>query len=159
MKIQKKFTYQPMASQDAANNMSMKMMDIMMPALSAFISYSLPTALAFYWVYQNVLGLGQQILLSKMYPIPKLTDEEIRQMQKEAEKEAAAAKKAQAAEKKENPKRSLHHIDDDEEYIPRRKADDSMEDDSVFQKKNEQGKKSIAKAELKDDKKENDGEE
>jgi hypothetical protein len=48
---------------------------------------------------------------------------------------------------------------DDEEYIPRRKADDSMEDDSVFQKKNEQGKKSIAKAELKDDKKENDGEE
>jgi hypothetical protein len=34
-----------------------------------------------------------------------------------------------------------------------------MEDDSVFQKKNEQGKKSIAKAELKDDKKENDGEE
>ncbi len=159
MKIQKKFTYQPMASQDAANNMSMKMMDVMMPALSAFISYSLPTALAFYWVYQNVLGLAQQIILSKMYPIPKLTDEEIRQMQKEAEKEAAAAKKAQAAEKRENPKRSLHHIDDDEEYIPRRKTDDSMEDDSVFRKKNEQGKKSIAKAELKDDKKENDGEE
>ena len=163
MKLQKKFTYQPMASQDAANNMSMKMMDIMMPALSAFISYSLPTALAFYWVYQNVLGLGQQILLSKMYPIPKLTDEEIRQMQKEAEKEAAAARKAQAAEKKERAKRSLHHIDDDEEYIPRRKADDRMEDDSVFKNKSEKGKKSIDKAQLKenteDDKKDSDSEE
>ncbi len=160
MKIQKKFTYQPMAAQDAANNMSMKMMDVMMPALSAFISYSLPTALAFYWVYQNVLGLAQQIILSKMFPIPKLTDEEIRQMQKEAEKEAAAARKAQAAEKKERAKRSLHHIDDDEEYIPRKGTDDSMEDDSVFKKKSEQGKKSIARAELKeDDKKENDSEE
>ncbi len=159
MKIQKKFTYQPMAA-EGTPNMSMKMMDIMMPALSAFISYSLPTALAFYWVYQNVLGLAQQMILAKMYPIPKLTDEEIRQLQKEAEKEAAAAKKAQAAERKENPKRSLHHIDDDEEYIPRRKTDDSMEDDSVFKKKSEQGKKSIAKAELKeDDKKENDSEE
>lgn len=158
MKLQKKFTYQPMAA-EGTPNMSMKMMDIMMPALSAFISYSLPTALAFYWVYQNVLGLAQQIALSKMFPIPKLSDEEIRQMQKEAEKEAAAAKKAQAAERKEHAKRSLHHIDDDEEYLPRRGTDDSMEDDSVFTKNKEQSSKtkSIAKAELKEDVKEETG--
>ena len=157
MKIQKKFTYQPMAA-EGTPNISMKMMDIMMPALSAFVSYSLPTALALYWVYQNVLGLAQQIVLSKMFPVPKLSDEEIRQMQKEAEKEAAAARKAQAAEKKTNPKRSLHHIDDDEEDIPRRKGDDSMEDDSVFIKNKEKNKK-ISKAELKDDKKDSDSEE
>lgn len=136
MKIQKKFMYQP-AGADAANNPSMKMMDIMMPALSAFISYSLPTALAFYWIYQNVLGLAQQVALAKMYPIPKLSDEEIRKLQREAEKEAAAARKAQAAQKKESAKRSLHHIDDDEEYIPRRGTDDTMEDDTLRAKKRE----------------------
>ena len=159
MKIQKKFTYQPMAA-EGTPNISMKMMDIMMPALSAFLSYSLPTALALYWIYQNVLGLAQQIVLAKIIPIPKLSDEEIRQMQKEAEKEAAAARKAQIAEKKTNPKRSLHHIDDDEEDIPRRKGDDSMEDDSVFIKNKEKEKnKKISKAELKDDKKDSDSEE
>lgn len=160
MKIQKKFTYQPAANADMQNNMSMKMMDIMMPALSAFISWSLPTALAFYWVYQNVLGLAQQIALSKMFPIPKLSDEEIKRMQRDAEKEAAAAKKAEAAKKKESAnKRSLHHIDDDEEYIPRKGADNSMEDDSrLVRNKEESSKKKksrmIEQADVKEDEKE-----
>ncbi len=164
MKIQKKFTYQPAASADVQNNISMKMMDIMMPAMSAFISWGLPTALAFYWVYQNILGLAQQIALSKMFPIPKLSDEEIRRLQKEAEKEAAAAKKAEAAVKKENAnKRSLHHIDDDEEYIPRRAADNSMEDDSRLIKNKEKPSKkkgsAIQQADIKEDKKETNDEE
>lgn len=164
MKIQKKFTYQPAASADVQNNISMKMMDIMMPAMSAFISWSLPVALAFYWVYQNVLGLAQQIALSKMFPIPKLSDDEIRRLQREAEKEAAAAKKAEAAVKKENAnKRSLHHIDDDEEYIPRKAADNSMEDDSRLIKNKEKPSKkkgsAIQQADIKEDKKETNDEE
>ncbi|MBR6534811.1 MAG: membrane protein insertase YidC [Clostridia bacterium] len=164
MKIQKKFTYQPAASADVQNNISMKMMDVMMPAMSAFISWSLPTALAFYWVYQNVLGLAQQIALSKMFPIPKLSDDEIRRLQREAEKEAAAAKKAEAAVKKENAnKRSLHHIDDDEEYIPRKAADNSMEDDSRLIKNKEKPSKkkgsAIQQADIKEDKKETNDEE
>ena len=164
MKIQKKFTYQPAASADVQNNISMKMMDVMMPAMSAFISWSLPVALAFYWVYQNVLGLAQQIALSKMFPIPKLSDDEIRRLQREAEKEAAAAKKAEAAVKKENAnKRSLHHIDDDEEYIPRKAADNSMEDDSRLIKNKEKPSKkkgsAIQQADIKEDKKETNDEE
>ena len=164
MKIQKKFTYQPAASADVQNNISMKMMDIMMPAMSAFISWSLPVALAFYWVYQNILGLAQQIALSKMFPIPKLSEDEIRRLQKEAEKEAAAAKKAEAAVKKENAnKRSLHHIDDEEEYIPRRAADNSMEDDSRLIKNKEKPSKkkgsAIQQADIKEDKKETNDEE
>ena len=164
MKIQKKFTYQPAASADVQNNISMKMMDIMMPAMSAFISWSLPVALAFYWVYQNILGLAQQIALSKMFPIPKLSEEEIKRLQKEAEKEAAAAKKAEAAVKKENAnKRSLHHIDDEEEYIPRRAADNSMEDDSRLIKNKEKPSKkkgsAIQQADIKEDKKETNDEE
>ncbi len=164
MKIQKKFTYQPAASADVQNNISMKMMDVMMPAMSAFISWSLPVALAFYWVYQNILGLAQQIALSKMFPIPKLSDDEIRRLQREAEKEAAAAKKAEAAVKKENAnKRSLHHIDDDEEYIPRKAADNSMEDDSKLIKNKEKPSKkkgsAIQQADIKEDKKETNDEE
>ncbi len=160
MKLQRKFTYQP-AGADVQNNPSMKMMDILAPALSAFVSYSLPTALAFYWVYQNVLGLAQQIALSKMFPVPKLSDEEIKRLQKEAEKEAAAARKAQAVQNKQNAaKRSLHHIDDDEEYIPRRGTDDSMEDDGIFAKHREEnaakkGKNAmISKADIKGEDKE-----
>lgn len=164
MKIQKKFTYQPAASADVQNNISMKMMDIMMPAMSAFISWSLPVALAFYWVYQNVLGLAQQIALSKMFPIPKLSEDEIKRLQREAEKEAVAAKKAEAAVKKENAnKRSLHHIDDEEEYIPRRAADNSMEDDSRLIKNKEKPSKkkgsAIQQADIKEDKKETNDEE
>ncbi len=98
-KIQKKFTYQPVAAEEQPGG-SMKLMEIAMPAMSAVISFSLPTALAFYWIYQNLLGFGQQVLLSKLFPTHKMTDEEVREAMREADRQAYEQRKAEEKKKK-----------------------------------------------------------
>ncbi len=76
-KIIRKFTYQPQQNQEMSG--SMAMMDWMMPLLSVWISFSVPAAIAIYWIIQNVLSAVQQIILYKMYPIPEITDEQIKE--------------------------------------------------------------------------------
>ena len=96
-KLQKKFTYQPLSAELQQKNFSTKLMEYMMPAVSAVFAFSLPSALALYWTYQNVLGFGQQVLLSKMFPTPKMS---------EADRQAYEAKKAE-----EKRKKSIHEED------------------------------------------------
>ena len=105
-KLQKKFTYQPLSAELQQKNFSTKLMEYMMPALSAMIAFSLPSALAFYWIYQNVLGFGQQVLLSKLFPTPKMSEAEIKEALKEADRQAYEAKKAE-----EKRKKSIHEED------------------------------------------------
>lgn len=105
-KLQKKFTYQPISAETQQKNPTMKMMEFAMPAISAVFAYSLPSALALYWVYQNVLGFGQQVLLNKMFPTPKMTDAEIKEALREADRQAYEARKAE-----EKKKKSIHEED------------------------------------------------
>lgn len=119
MKLQKKFTYQP-ASADAANNKNMKLMEYGMPLMSAVFTYMIPSAMAVYWMFQSILGFGQQVLLSKLFPIPKLTEAEIRDMRREEERAAELAKRAAAEEAKN--KKSLFHLDDDAVPAGKRKT-------------------------------------
>ena len=91
-KIIRKFTYQPQQNQEMSG--SMAMMDWMMPLLSVWISFSVPAAIAIYWIIQNVLSAVQQIVLCKLYPIPEITDEQI--------KEAELKMKGKNADKKKN---------------------------------------------------------
>ena len=108
MKMTRKLSYQPqMGTGDAAK--SMKIMDITMPLLSGFISFSLPGAIGIYWIFQSLLGVLQQFVLSKMYPIPRYTDEELKALEKEFNKSNKQRKKQEKARV-----RSLHHIDDDD---------------------------------------------
>lgn len=98
-------------SQDKQTQMSMKMMDLVMPLMSLFIAFSFSAMLGLYWVYQSGLGLLQSFILSRVMPMPKFTEEEIKAIhkaQKEAEKEQKNAAKGQAKH------RSLHYIDDDD---------------------------------------------
>lgn len=156
-KFQKKFTYQPVSAEMQPGG-SMKLMELMMPALSAFISFSLPTALAFYWIYQNILGFGQQVLLSKLFPTHKMTDEEVREAMREADRQAYEAKKAEEKKKKQ--------AEEEERVIttqskggapegwvepmgPSSSGTESSGSDKPKGKKN----KFIGKAEIKDDKK------
>lgn len=83
-----------------------------MPLISTYICFTVPATIGLYWIYQNVLTVLQQLVLYKMYPYPKFTEEDYK-----------AAEKAVGSNKKEKktastgPKegvRSLHHIDDDE---------------------------------------------
>lgn len=88
-------------------------MDLMMPLMSFWFALKLPAALGVYWIYQSVLGVGQQLVLSKAMPLPTYTEEELRSIQK-AEKAKQEAARAAMRSGAVSP-RSLHHIDDDDE--------------------------------------------
>lgn len=115
-KITRKFSYQSPDQQQM--NSSMKMMEITMPLMIFWMAFNLPAALGVYWIFQNVLGVLQSFILSKMYPYPKFTDEELKeavksinQGQKKDKKSAPASSgNANNGQKK----RSLHHIDDED---------------------------------------------
>ena len=92
-------------------------MDIGMPAMSAFFTFMFPAVLGVYWIFNNILATVQQFILKKVMPFPTFTEEDYKQAEREYNKGKEPVKKA---EKKENdpnkPKvRSLHHIDDDDE--------------------------------------------
>ena len=61
---------------DAANNKGMKFMEYAMPLLIVWMSYTMYAALGLYWVFQSVLGIAQMLVLAKIYPLPKITEEE-----------------------------------------------------------------------------------
>lgn len=111
MKLTKKMTYQPTQTGDAKT--SGIIMDLAMPALSTWFTFMYPAVLGLYWIFQNILGVVQQFILKKMYPIPEFTEEDY----KKAEQELMGKNK----EKKRKPgtlkrhPRSLHHIDDDDD--------------------------------------------
>ena len=98
-------------AQDAQTQASMKMMDLVFPAMTLWMAFSFSAMLGLYWMFQSILGLGQSFILAKAMPLPRYTEEELKAMrkaQKEAEKEQRRAAKSQ-------PKyRSLHYIDDDD---------------------------------------------
>ena len=43
-----------------------KSMNIMMPLLSAYISFVCPIALGIYWLFGTILGIGQQLIIDKL---------------------------------------------------------------------------------------------
>ncbi len=101
---------------DAQAQMSMRMMDLVMPLITLFIAFGFSGMLGLYWIYQSVISILQTFILSRAMPLPKYTEEELKAMRK-AQKEQ---EKAQRAALKEQPKyRSLHYIDEDDyEELP-----------------------------------------
>jgi len=115
MKITRLFTYQSPETIEAQKNPSMRIMNISMPLLSVWIAFSVPAAIGMYWIFRNIISTVQQILLSRLIPTPRFTEEDY----KAAEKEMKVGKPKK--EKSKIPPRSLHHIDD-EEYQAKREA-------------------------------------
>jgi len=107
MKLTRRFTYQPQTDEQTA--MSMKIMDFTMPLFSVWIAFTVPATIGLYWVYQNILSAGRQMILYKLYPVPKFTEEDY----KRAEMEMKG--KMTKAEKRKAKVRSLHNIDADDE--------------------------------------------
>ena len=94
---------------------SMAIMDWSMPLLSTFIAYTVPATLGVYWMFQNILGTLQQVILAYVLPLPKFTEEDYKKAEKEMNGKGGKVKKS--GEKKKV--RSLHHIDDDDyENLP-----------------------------------------
>lgn len=98
-------TAQMMGGTDAQK--SNLIMDLIMPLISAYMSYIFPATLGLYWAYQSIFGIGQTLILSKVMPLPKFTAEDMKRAEKEM--------KVEEAKRKPTKVRSLHHIDDDEE--------------------------------------------
>ena len=96
-KIIRKFTYQPSAG-DASTQASMGMMDWMMPLLSVYISFQFAAAIAVYWMFQNILSAAQQILLFKLYPVPAVTEEQIKEAELQLKGKSQKKSKAVVAD-------------------------------------------------------------
>ena len=74
-KLIRRFTYTPGGAQ---NDLSMKFMDWSMPLMILFFSVSVPALVGIYWIFQNIISIGQQFALYKLFPVKAPTPEEIR---------------------------------------------------------------------------------
>ena len=107
-KLTRKFMYQ---AGPATQDSGMKVMNFIMPLFSAYLAFSWPAVMGLYWTYRSILAFVQQVLLSKMYPIPTFTEEEL----KAAEKAYAAQNKSKPYKASENVGRKSIIFDDDDE--------------------------------------------
>ena len=160
-KLMRKFTYQAPAAQDANMGCSNSMMDITMPLMTTFFAYTLPGAIGIYWISKNILSTLKRFLLSVTMPMPKCTEEDI--------KEAEKALKAKAPKKSASNNgvsasgryvRSLHHIDDEDfedtkERAERAKAAEEAEKKVQEEKANKNSKLAAPLKEDKNDSEEN----
>ncbi len=94
--------------------MSMKIMDLMMPAMMVFMAFTLPGALGIYWVFQSLLMMLETFLLNKFMPLPTFTKEEMKAALKAMK---AKPKKPELDPSRPRP-RSMHHIDDEDYVAP-----------------------------------------
>ena len=100
-----------LVGQDEQTAMSMRVMDFIFPLLTLFIASSFSAMMGLYWIFQSILGIAQTLILAKVMPLPKYTEEQLKAMKKEQK----AAEKAQRQILKQQPKyRSLHYIDEDD---------------------------------------------
>ena len=119
-KLNRKFMYQPAtndgidARQQACSN---SMMDVTMPAMSAFFTMAVPAVIGVYWAFRSWIGLLKSFIMSRIMPLPKFTEEDY----KAAEREMAGRtkKKINKENKNKDPNevravRSLHYIDDED---------------------------------------------
>lgn len=112
----------PMMQMQAESNpeaaASNKIMDLMMPAMTLFFAFSLPSALGFYWIIQSVIAIIQMLLLAKFMPMPTFTPEELKAAERALKgkpvKGTATAQGSSYTPSTNRP-RSLHHIDDEDE--------------------------------------------
>lgn len=138
--ITRKFTYQDPATADQQNGCSMKAMMYSMPLLSAWISFSLPAAVGVYWIYRSIAATLQQIIMSKLMPMPKFTEEDYKAAEKELLGSNNKKKKTNNTPYTGEKKRSLHHIDDEEDETTSAPALEKKADKETEEKAEEPAK-------------------
>ena len=153
MKITRKFTYQAVdPAQQAQMGCSNKMMDIVMPLFSVFISFGVPAALGVYWIFKSILGVISRIVLHYSMPLPKFTEEDYRAAEREV---GGRIDKSTRVEKSGRVVRSLHHIDDEDFEDTREAAlkhkDALAAQEAADKENNAQKSKLVSKATIKKD--------
>ncbi len=149
----------PMMQMQAESNpeaaTSNKIMDLMMPAMTLFFAFSLPSALGFYWIIQSVIAIIQMLLLAKFMPMPTFTPEELKAAERALKgkpvKNAPASSQGGAYTPSATRPRSLHHIDDDEDEIPAPKKNGGSKNGANKNTSSQKKNGAIAAAPLKED--------
>ena len=123
---------------EMANNKGMKVMEYTMPLMMVYIAYTFPAALGMYWLFQGGIQIAQSLVIAKIYPIPKISDEEY----KNAEKQYGIKEKEKPQQKK--PRRPYQ--DDEEDEIENASEDfsDTREGDAVPESQNGNDEKYIS---------------
>ncbi len=124
-KLTRKFSFQPMQAaaegqKDPAQGCSNTMMNVMMPAMSAWFTFMVPAAVGLYWIFKSVVSTAKQIILYKVMPMPTFTEEDYKAAERELmgkEVKTKPAKRDPNAPRNPNV-RSLHHIDDEDYESP-----------------------------------------
>ena len=136
MKVTRKLSYQP-ATQDPQMGMSNKIMDLTMPLMSAWFAFVTPAAIGIYWIFKCLLGMLKQLIMAKAMPLPKFTEEDYKQAEKELKNRSKNKKEpAMSVANDGRVYRSLHHIDDEDDLPPKgsiapAKEEVEDEDDTV----------------------------
>ncbi len=111
-----------LATTDAQSQTSMKMMDIIFPLMTLWIAFSFSALMGLYWIFQSVLAIIQTFIISRAMPLPKFTEEQLKQMRREQK----AVEKAQKKALKNQKYRSLHYIDEDDyDELPEIKTEET----------------------------------
>ena len=119
MKINKKFTYNANEGVGGDAAASAKIMDWVMPLMSVWITFMVPAVIGIYWIFNNIFGTVQQIILAKVMPIPKFTEEDYKNAEKEMNGKKKPEKKQSDTQNGEKKKvRSLHRIDEEDYVAP-----------------------------------------
>ncbi len=118
--VSKKLNPQQQMEQAQAGGGAMNSMKIMMwtmPLMTFFFTFTFPGAIGIYWIFRTLLSMLQQFILSRIFKLPKYTEEDLRRIEKEMKEAKRGQHKRpdivyEGGEGK--PYKSLHHIDDDE---------------------------------------------
>ena len=128
MKLSKKLNGNPLQAgeQTADQKISGGSMEWMMPVVSLWFSFMLPSALGVYWIYQSVLSILQMLILAKVMPMPKYSKEEMEQILKELKKKQVERPAYTGSSYSGDRPRSLHHIDDDDDFPEEKKPSNNQ---------------------------------
>ncbi|MBE6678219.1 MAG: membrane protein insertase YidC [Ruminococcaceae bacterium] len=148
--LSRKFTTQPVVAEGQPNPNG-GFMRWMMPLMSTYFAVTLPAAIGIYWVFRSIASVGQQYILSKMYPAPVYTEADMRQAVKDV-KQAKKRKKIVTIEVDEDDTSydSLAISEERAEKIRRRKEKLEKEE-SENAKKPEEKSTLVEKPTLKDE--------
>ena len=112
--ISRKLQYQSTLQEQANSQMSsLKIMMLVMPLMTMFITFSFAAAIGIYWIFRTLLSMLQQYILYKAMPYPTFTEEDYRNAEREM-KGKRTSKVPDNYVPGAREIRSLHHIDDDE---------------------------------------------
>ncbi len=89
----------------------MKTMNIVMPVMTAFMSYTMPIGLALYWIAGNVIMMGQQWIVNKM--LARQDEKMEAQLKKDREEAIKNGKITTKKVRKKVPVQKTEHSDKD----------------------------------------------